>query len=504
MRRCILTAVILLGLTSSGIRGGEDKGHSAMPRPAALAGRPNIVVIMADDHGRQAISCYGSTLVRTPNIDRLAREGMRFGNAMANNSICSPSRATMLTGKYNHLCGVRKLDDHFDGTQQTFPKLLQQAGYQTAIVGKWHLFSQPTGFDFYSVLPGHGRYYDCPLKETGQPWGDDGNRGGVVHPGYLTDVITDVALDWLGRRRPDRPFCLLIHHKAPHSPHDPAPRHKDLFKDTVFPEPSNLLDDYKGRAPEPVADAISWSRLVQNPEPQYQYFKREFTGDIAHDTRFAYQAYLRNYLRLVTTLDENVGRVLDYLDKSGLAKSTIVVYTSDNGYFLGEHGFYNKMWMYEEGFHIPLIVRMPGGRSGTVNEDMVSMLDLAPTVLDLAGGNVPTDIQGGSVKPLLAGTSTVWRDAFYYHYYGVAGRPDSRNWIGYHEIMGVRTKTAKLVYYPDWKDGPFWEFFDLAQDPHEMANLYHDPQRQEEVRACKGKLRELADRYKDPDAVEIK
>ena len=233
--------------------------------------------------------------------------------------------------------------------------------------------------------------------------GRNGNKGGVVHPGYLTDVITDVSLDWLGKRRSDRPFCLLIHHKAPHSPHDPAPRHRDLFKDTVFPEPSNLLDDYKGRAPEAVADALSWSRLIQNPEPQYQYFKREFTGDRDHDTRFAYQAYLRNYLRLVTALDENVGRVLDYLDKSGLAKNTIVVYTSDNGYFLGEHGFYNKMWMYEEGFHIPLIVRMPGGKSGAVNQDLVSMLDLAPTVLDLAGVKVPADIQGCSLKPLLTG-----------------------------------------------------------------------------------------------------
>ena len=507
MKEAILIATMTLPVVLSGICAAGDEGNSTLPKPAAPiapAGRPNIVVIMADDHGRQAISCYGSRLIRTPNIDRLAREGMRFGEAMANNSICSPSRATMLTGKYNHLCGVRKLDDHFDGAQQTFPKLLQHAGYQTAIVGKWHLFSQPTGFDFYSVLPGHGRYYDCPLKETSQPWGENGNKGGVAHPGYLTDVITDVALDWLGKRRPDRPFCLLIHHKAPHSPHDPAPRHKDLFKGTVFPEPDNLLDDYKGRAPEPVAEIISWSRLVQNPEPQYQYFKREFTGDRDHDTRFAYQAYLRNYLRLVTALDENVGRVLDYLDESGLAKDTIVVYTSDNGYFLGEHGFYNKMWMYEEGFHIPLIVRMPGGTPGAVNQGLVSMLDLAPTVLDLAGVKVPADIQGCSLKPLLTGSPAPWRDAFYYHYYGVVGKPDSRNWIGYHEIMGMRTKSAKLVYYPDWKNGPFWEYFDLTQDPREMTNLYRDPQRQEEIRACKHKLRELGNRFRDPDSEKIK
>ena len=504
MKRRTLTIAVGLLLAASGMRAAEPKGNPAGSKPpAAPAGRLNIVVIMADDHGRQAIGCYGGRFLPTPNIDRLSREGMRFTDAMANNSICSPSRATMITGKYNHLCGVKKLDGHFDGTQQTFPKLLQQAGYQTAIVGKWHLFTQPTGFDFYSVLPGQGRYNDCPLKETGQPWGDNGNQGGVVHPGYLTDVITDVGLNWLEKRRRDRPFCLLIHHKAPHSPHVPAPRHKNLLKGLVFPEPANLLDDYKGRAPEPVADALAWSRLIQNPEAQYELMRRQFTGDTAHDTRLAYQTYLPNYLRLVATLDENVGRVLDYLDRSGLARNTVVVYTSDNGYFLGEHGFYNKMWMYEEGFHIPLIVRTPGGRAGAVNHDLVSMLDLAPTVLDLAGVKVPADIQGRSYMPLLTGEPVIWRDAMYYHYYGVEGKPREGNWIAYHEIMGVRTKTAKLIYYPNWKNGPFWEYFDLTSDPREMTNLYHDPQRQSEVRGYKERLHRLAEYFKDPGARKI-
>ena len=273
MKHYTLTIVMGLLFAASAVCNAEQAGNSTgtkqrCPRrrttaPTSSSSWPTIMA------GRRSVATAARSS-RRPTSTAWPAKGCGSAEAMANNSICSPSRATMLTGKYNHLCGVRKLDDHFDGTQQTFPKLLQQAGYQTAIVGKWHLFSQPTGFDFYSVLPGQGRYYDCPLKETGQPWGDNGNKGGVVHPGYLTDVITDVALDWLGKRRPDRPFCLLIHHKAPHSPHDPAPRHKDLFKDTVFPEPSNLLDDYKGRAPEPVADAISWSRLIQNPEPQYQ------------------------------------------------------------------------------------------------------------------------------------------------------------------------------------------------------------------------------------------
>ncbi len=364
--------------------------HAAEP---ASKDRPNILFIMADDHGRQAISCYGSQTIKTPNIDRLAREGVRFTHAFANNSICSPSRAVLLTGKYNHLCGVRKLEEPFDGSQQTFPKLLQKAGYQTAIVGKWHLATQPTGFDYYNVMPGQGRFNDCPLKETGQPW-QDGRKGGIVHKGYLTDVITDVSLRWLDQRDPSKPFCLMIHHKAPHGPHVPAPRHKDLFKDTVFPEPPTLLDDYQGRAPEPVANLLRWSRLVQNDYPEYQYLRKQFTDDHSHDTRLVYQEYMRGYLRLVASLDENIGRVLDYLDKTDLAKNTIVIFTSDNGYFQGEHGFYNKMWMYEESLLLPLVVRMPGVPGGQTNANFVGMFDMAPTILDLAGVKAPEDMQG--------------------------------------------------------------------------------------------------------------
>jgi arylsulfatase A-like enzyme len=460
---------------------------------------------MADDHCRQATSCYAGkkALIQTPQIDRLAREGVRFNHALVGNSYCSPSRAAMLTGKYNHLCGVRRLQGVFDGAQQTFPKLLQQAGYQTALVGKWHLASQPTGFDFYSVMVDHGNYYDCLLNETGGTWGNRGEKGAVVHKGYLTDVITDVSLQWLEQRDAGKPFCLMIHHKAPHGPHYPAPRHKKLFDDVDLPEPPNLLDDWKGRAPEPLT-AKSQSSLLTNPYPEYQHLRKKFTGDRAHDTRVMYQAFMKGYLRLIAALDENIGRVLDHLDKTGLAKNTIVIYTSDNGFFNGEHGFFNKMWMYEESLHIPMIVRAPGASAGRANDELVSMIDVAPTVLDLAGVKVPGDMQGASMKPLLQDKPGPWRDAFYYRFYGVEGeRPGSPDWLNHGAgIIGVRTKTGKLVFYPQWGKQPFWEYFDLTTDPTEMRNLYGEPSRRDEVAALKARLRELAAHYRDMEVVQ--
>lgn len=474
--------------------------------PSVVAAPPNIVFIMADDHGAQAISAYGGKLIQTPNIDRLAKEGLRFTAAMANNSICSPSRAVLLTGKYNHLCGVQRLEDVFDGSQQTFPKLLQRAGFQTALVGKWHLNSEPTGFDFFSVLPGHGRYVNSPFKTSGTPW----EKGGKGRPGYVTDVITDVSLDWLKSRDPKKPFCLMIHHKAPHGPHEPAPRHENLFKDVTLPEPATLLDDYAGRAPEPVANALGWSRLVQTDYPQYREVRKQFTGDRAHDTRLMYQEFTKGYLRLVASLDENVGRVLDYLDQSGLAENTIVVYTSDNGFFLGEHGFYNKMWMYEAGFQIPLIVRLPkklgGVTAGSTNGELVGMFDIAPTLLDVAGIEVPADIQGRSLKPLFLGEKTPWREDFYYHYYGVKDATPEKargNWITGNQIIGITSKTEKLVFYPTMKGGAFWEYFDLVNDPREMKNLVHDPACQAKVDALREKLRQRAEALKDEEVVGL-
>lgn len=473
-----------------------------MRRDGGSDTRLNVIFIMADDHGRQAISCYGSNTIQTPNIDRLASRGTRFTNAFANNSICSPSRAMLLTGKYNHLCGVQRLNDVFDGAQQTFPKLLQQAGYQTAIIGKWHLASQPTGFDYYDLMVDHGRFYDCPMNRIGQAWGNRGEAGATAREGYLTDVITDASLAWLEQRDKERPFCLMIHHKAPHSPHDPAPRHKESFKDTVFPEPETLLDDYRGRAPEPVSDELAWSRLTQQCEKQYRPIRDQFTGDRTHDTRLMFQEYMRNYLRLVLALDENVGRVLDYVDAHGLADNTVIVYTSDNGYFNGEHGFYNKMWMYEDGFSIPLIVSRPGDTTSSTEARIVSMLDIAPTILAFAGVQAPADIQGLSLMPILAKIPCEWKNNLYYHYYGVAGNPAPGNYIASHEIIGARTATEKLVFYPTWKGGPFWEYFDLNVDPLEMNNLIAACKYDQRVASMRRLLGTLAEEYRDSDALD--
>jgi arylsulfatase A-like enzyme len=463
----------------------------AMGEPPAL---PNIVFILADDHNQESISAYQgrySEIAPTPNIDRLAAEGMTFHHMTAVNSICGPSRAALISGKHSHLNGVLRNKDVFDGSQQTFPKLLQAAGYQTALIGKWHLISQPTGFDYYSVLPGQGRYHDPLFKRTGEPW-KNGKRGGTVVPGYCTDVITDQAVDWLANRNPSKPFFLMVHHKAPHGPHDPAPRHKDLFTDVTIPAPDNLLDDYEGRAIQPVSNNLRNNRLLQRAFKEYkehdaivQRLGRE------EGTKHMYQVYMKGYLRLIATLDENIGRLLDYLDRAGLRENTIVVFTSDNGYFNGEHGFYNKMWMYEESLHLPLLVRYPGVVSaGSECRQLAGILDFAPTFLELAGAPVPADLQGTSLMPLLRGKDQPIHDALYYRYYGAFDVP---------EQIGIRTTTHKLVFYPDLKENNR-ELFDLRKDPAEMNNLCNQPEQQEQVKALTRQLNKLIKRYEDDTA----
>jgi len=457
--------------------------------------RPNIVYIMADDHACNAVSAYGSKLINTPNIDRIAARGMKFNQAMVSNSICSPSRATLLTGKYSHKNGVRKLNHTFDGAQQTFPKLLQNSGYQTAIVGKWHLKSTPTGFDHFSVMEDQGRYVDCPLKETGA----DGKVSRVLTKGYVTDVITDKSLAWLRQRSPDQPFCLMIHHKAPHGPHDPAPRHKNLFENESLPEPPTLLDNYDGRAPASIADRVSWSRLLlcDRPYVQYREVGKQRTGNRASDTRLMYQAFMKGYLRLIASLDENVGRVLDCLEDSGLSKNTIVIYASDNGFFNGEHGFYNKMWMYEPSLRIPLLISGPNIKAESESKEFASIMDIAPTLLDYAKCKIPEDMQGDTLRPLLEGKDVALRDAFYYHYYGSAP-----NGIAPSEIVGIRTKTHKLIYYPKSKFAPVtWELFDLNRDPQEMHNLHSHPKYKELREQLRTELIALISQYEDPISV---
>ena len=464
----------------------------ALSMAADKPSQPNIVFIFADDHAWQAISAYGSNRNQTPNIDRLANEGMRFDRCVVTNSICGPSRACILTGKYSHKNGFYDNHSTFDGSQQTFPKLLQTAGYQTAIVGKWHLVTDPTGFDFWKVLPGQGRYYS-PMFHT-----PDGNE---VIPGYATDVVTDQALGWLDEGRDkSKPFLLMLQHKAPHREWMPATEHVADFNGETIPEPDTLFDDYEGRGDaarnalmriadhmRPVEDMKVWPAdnkyakrqfNLMSPEAKaawkaaYQeeneaYMQNPPTGDAL--THWNYQRYAKDYLRCIASVDDNVGRVLDYLEEHGLSDNTVVVYSSDQGFYLGEHGWYDKRFMYEESFRTPLLVRWPGVvEAGSVEKHMVSNLDFAETFLDIAGVDVPADMQGASFTTMLRGEPvTDWRDAFYYHYY--EGPPASHS-VSPH--YGVATDRYKLIHYFDLDQ---WELFDLQEDPKEMHSVYDDP-----------------------------
>jgi arylsulfatase A-like enzyme len=469
---------------------------AAAPSEVERPPRPNILFVFADDHAYQAIGAYGSRINRTPNIDRLAREGMRFDRALVTNSICGPSRAVILTGKYSHINGVLDNSTEFDGGQQTFPKLLRQAGYQTAIIGKWHLRSDPTGFDYWQVLPGQGFYYNPDLRVRG---------GTRRHEGYVTDVITDLALDWLRTERdPDAPFLLMLQHKAPHRNWMPGPDHLSLYDGVTLPEPETLFDDYRHRAtpaanqemeidrhmalsydlkvwpvePGEVPDwaGPAWERRYQRLTeeqraawdavyvPRNEAFRRSAPtgGDLV---RYKYQRYLQDYLRTIASIDDNLGRVLDYLDNQGLADDTVVVYSSDQGFFLGEHGWFDKRWIYEESLRTPLIVRWPGeAASGSHSRAIVSNLDLPATFLDVAGVPIPSDLQGRSLVPLLRGeTPADWRASFYYHYY------ESMVAHGVPEHFGVVTERHKLVRFPETDE---WELFDRRTDPHELRNVY--------------------------------
>jgi arylsulfatase A-like enzyme len=491
---------LLMTALVAGVLGLAAASPAAEEPPA-----PNILFIMSDDHAEQAISAYGSELIETPSIDRLAREGVLFRNAFVTNSICAPSRAVLLTGKYSHLNGLRDNRDEFDGSQMTFPKLLQKAGYQTAVVGKWHLKTAPTGFDHWKILIGQGEYYGPVFLEGGTE---------VRHDGYVTDLITDFAIDFLERRDRDRPFLLLYHHKAPHRNWMPHVKHLGMYADRDLPLPETFWDDYAGR---PAAEAQdmriadmflsmdmklheeaygeetgtggqasfaageAWKRSYARMTPEERAAWDAHYGPINEAFRkerptgralaeWKYQRYMKDYLRCVASVDENVGRVLDYLDQHGLAENTLVAYTSDQGFYLGEHGWYDKRFMYEESHAMPLVVRYPPAvPAGRVSHSLALNLDFAPTLLDYAGVTAPEEMQGRSLRALLDGPPPAdWRTAVYYHYYEFPH--------GWHDVRthyGIRTDRHKLIRF--YGDMDLWELYDLATDPHELRNVYDKP-----------------------------
>ncbi len=455
--------------------------------------RPNILFIMSDDHAAHAMSCYGSRINRTPNLDRIANEGMRLDRCFCTNSICTPSRATILTGTYNHVNGVTTLDTPMDASLQTFPKLLRESGYQTAVFGKWHLGEHrsfeycPTGFDDWAVLPGQGFYHNPEFIFNG-PHGQPVQRTVM---GYVTDLITDFALDWLQNRDRDRPFCLLYHHKAPHRHWNPDEKHASMYLNEDIPEPDTLYDDYSNRASAAAAAemrvGVHMTQLDTKCEIPKNIPERELR-------KWAYQRYIKDYLRVIASVDDNVGRVLDYLDADGLTENTVVIYCSDQGFFLGDHGWYDKRFMYEESLKMPFVVRYPREiEPGSINRDIVLNVDFAPLFLDYAGLPIPKGMQGRSFRPLLCGeTPHDWRESMYYRY-----------WMhkAHHNVYahyGLRTERFKLIYYysdglnqmgaVDEKYEPEWELFDLERDPAELNNVYADPAYADTVRELKAEL----------------
>jgi arylsulfatase A-like enzyme len=470
------------------------------------ARRPNIIYIMADDHAAHAIGAYGSRVNSTPGIDRLAHEGMRFDNVFATNSICAPSRATIITGKYSHLNGV-PVFNRFDGSQPTVAKYLQAAGYHTGMIGKWHLGSDPTGFDEWTILPGQGIYFDPAFLDS---------KGRRIIKGYVTDIITDLALEFLKSRPKDRSFFLMCHHKAPHRPWEPDEKHRAMFSGRAIPEPPTLYDDYATRADAirecqqkvfqdmtrrdlklvPPAELsrekrAEWLRVKpMSVDIESNGRKETLTGDALN--RWKYQRYMQDYLACVQSVDDNVARLLDWLDRNGLRDNTIVVYTSDQGFFLGEHGLYDKRFMYEESVRMPFLIRWPGViKPGSVQDALAINTDFAPTFLGSAGLPVPPEMQGRSLQPLLRGEHPPsWRTSWYYRYYHDPGDHNTR------AHYGVRTTTHKLIYY--WKKNQ-WELFDLVKDPYELHNIYGDPARQNLVKTLKDELQRLKAEVRDDD-----
>jgi arylsulfatase A-like enzyme len=482
--------------------------RSAPAAQAADARHPNLVFIFSDDHAYQAISAYHDPrkLLNTPNIDRIAREGVRFDRCLVTNSICGPSRAVVLTGKYSHLNGFyNNTNSRFDGSQTTLPKLLQAAGYQTAIIGKWHLVSDPTGFDYWHILPGQGVYYNPPMIRNGEK---------VQHQGYTTDIITDLSLDWLRSRDRSKPFLLMSQHKAPHREWEPNLKNLGHDDDRKYAEPPTLFDDYAGRGKAErdqdmtIAKTMTAKdlKLISPPqltpeqlekwnayyEPRNEAFRKaDLQGDEL--VRWKYNRYMHDYLGCIKSVDESVGRLLKYLDDEGLADNTLVIYAADQGFYLGEHGWFDKRWIFEESLRTPLVVRWPGvAQAGGVNTDLVSNLDFAETMLDAAGVAAPAEMQGRSLMPLLKGqTPADWRKSFYYHYYEFPG-PHS---VARH--YGVVTERYKLVHFYEPAVNER-ELFDLEKDPLELRSVYGQPEYTKTQQELEAELTRLRAQLKVP------
>jgi choline-sulfatase len=480
--------------------------------------RPNIIVIFSDDHALQAISAYGSPHIQTPNIDRIAREGAIFNNAFCTNSICAPSRAVLLTGKYNHLNGQidNRLDTRINTGQSMFPKYLQQNGYATSWIGKWHINNTPQYFDYWKVLPGQGHYYNPDFINM------DSSKSRIQ--GYATDIITDEALNWIDKGRDkSKPFSLVIGHKAPHREWQPDAQDLHAFDGKPFAVPTTFFDDYKGRqaAQHQLMEVkdLRWDWDLKVKANETGIMKRmSKTQKDAWDAYYEpenaqldtlkmspkekalwkYQRYMHDYLGCILSLDRNIGRVLDYLDKTGLADNTIVIYASDQGFYLGEHGWFDKRFMYEQSLHAPFMMRYPKAiKPQTVVNDIVVNIDFAPTILNIAGVSIPKDMQGKSVLPLvLQGKKPKnWRRAMYYHYYEY---PDAHRVLPH---FGIRTERYKLIHF--YGEIPSWELIDLKTDPDELVNVYENPHNKALIGELKQALKTLMVDYKDTEALAI-
>lgn len=482
----------------------------------------NIIYIMTDDHTRQMMSSYDKSHVSTPNLDRISEEGVRFTNAFVANSISGPSRACLLTGKHSHKNGKKDNITQFDGNQQTVQQLLKEGGYQTAMIGKWHLDSTPRYFDFWEILPGQGSYYNPDFITP---------QGNVTHKGYVTNIITDLGIDWLNNKRDkNKPFVMFLHHKAAHRNWMADTPHLAEYEDKTFTLPSNFFDDYKGRlaaSQQEMSIASSHDMDIVNDlkmykpgyetrltkgylnslnrldslqrdawDKQYDPIIEEFySSDLKGKEleEWKYQRYMRDYAKVIKSLDENIGRVLDYLEENNLMENTVIIYTSDQGFYMGEHGWFDKRFMYEESFSTPLVMRLPSSfkKRGDVNE-LVQNIDFAPTMLEIAGIEIPNDIQGESLLPLLKKDKapTDWRKSLYYHYYEYPGEHSVKR------HYGVRTDRYKLIHF--YKDIDTWELYDLQTDPKEMNNLYENAEYFDIIKELKTELKRLQIQYDDP------